>query len=58
MLSIFHWDVLDEIFYLIESVSKVFSYLLLPPKCFFQENKIEKLKTVSNGLFSHAPLMF
>ena len=28
------------------------------PKCFFQKNEIEKFITVSNGLFSHAPLMF
>ena len=27
-------------------------------KCFFQKNKIENFKTVSNGLFTHAPLMF
>ena len=28
-----------------------------PPKCFFQKNAKEKIKTVSNSLFSHAPLV-
>ena len=28
------------------------------PKCFFQKKTIENFKTVSNGLFSHAPLIF
>ena len=29
-----------------------------PPKYFFQQKNMEKFKTVFNGLFSHALLMF
>ena len=28
------------------------------PKCSLHKNKVENFKTVSNGLFFHAPLMF